>query len=329
MRQSGVLLHITSLPSRGGIGTLGQAAYDFVDFVKASGMNLWQMLPIGPTGYAESPYQSTSTFAGNPLMIDFDLLEADGILPAGIYQPLDSLPQVDFEAVKAQNSELLRLAFRASQENLAGALADFSEAYPWVKDYGLFRAIKTKFGEVSWMDWPDQDIRLRKSEAVERYAAELADEAEYYIFEQYLFFDQWQRLHEYARQNGVSLMGDMPIYVAEDSCDVWLNPDMFELDEDCKPIRIAGVPPDYFQVNGQRWGNPLYAWKKHPRPATAGGSRGFAPWATCSTSCASTTSSASPTTTPSPPRRRRPATASTSSARAGSCSAASGRRCPI
>ncbi len=263
MRQSGVLLHITSLPSRGGIGTLGQAAYDFIDFVKDAGMSVWQMLPIGPTGYAESPYQSASTYAGNPLMIDLDMLEAEGILPAGCYEPLPHLDDVDFEAVKAQKSKLLRLAFEASFDSLSDEIAEFEAAHPWVRDYGLFRAVKASFGEISWMEWPDQAIRLRKPDAVAKYEKKLADEVNYYIFEQYLFFDQWARLHDYARARGIQLMGDMPIYVAEDSADVWLNPDMFELDEDCKPIRIAGVPPDYFQKDGQRWGNPLYAWKKH------------------------------------------------------------------
>ena len=263
MRQSGVLLHITSLPSRGGIGTLGQAAYDFIDFVKDAGMSVWQMLPIGPTGYAESPYQSASTYAGNPLMIDFDMLEAEGILPAGSYEPLPHADNVDFEAVKAQKSKLLRLAFETSFDSLADEIAEFEAGHPWARDYGLFRAIKASFGEISWMDWPDQAIRLRKPQAVMKYEKKLANEVNYYIFEQYLFFDQWARLHDYAQARGIQLMGDMPIYVAEDSADVWLNPDMFELDEDCKPIRIAGVPPDYFQKDGQRWGNPLYAWKKH------------------------------------------------------------------
>ena len=220
MRQSGVVLHITSLPSRGGIGTLGRAAYDFVDFVKASGMSIWQMLPIGPTGYAESPYQSSSTFAGNPLMIDFDMLEAEGILPACSYEPLDSLPDVDFEAVKAQKSVLLRKAFKASRKQLADKLSAFEAQRPWVRDYGLFRAVKAHFGEVSWMDWPDQAIRLRKPDAVKKYAAELSDEVDYYVFEQYLFFDQWERLHAYARERGIQLMGDMPIYVSEYSSDV-------------------------------------------------------------------------------------------------------------
>ena len=263
MRQSGVLLHITSLPSRGGIGTLGRAAYDFVDFVKSSGMNLWQVLPAGPTGYAESPYQSASTYAGNPLMIDFDVLEADGILPAGSYAPLPCDERVDFDAVKAQKSELLKLAFEHSAEKLSNTIESFVASHAWVRDFALFYAIKEYFNKVSWMEWPDQEIRLRKPEAVVKYSDMLADRVSYYIFEQYLFFTQWNALHDYARKNGVTLMGDMPIYVSEDSADVWLNPDMFELDEDCRPIRIAGVPPDYFSKDGQRWGNPLYRWDKH------------------------------------------------------------------
>ncbi len=263
MRKSGVLMHITSLPSRGGIGTLGRAAYNFVDFVQRSGMNIWQMLPVGPTGYAESPYQSASTFAGNPLMIDFELMVQDGLLPQGSYEPLPNRDQVDFESVKAQNRELLHKAFAFSGERLGEALNAFESLHPWVRDYALFSAIKEYFDFASWMDWPDQDIRLRKPEALEKYALLLKNEISYYIFGQYVFFSQWNRLHDYARERNVELMGDMPIYVAEDSCDVWLNPELFELDEDVRPIRIAGVPPDYFQKDGQRWGNPLYNWKKH------------------------------------------------------------------
>ena len=184
MRNSGVLLHITSLPSRGGIGTLGQAAYEFVDFIKASGLNIWQMLPIGPTGYAESPYQSVSTYAGNPLLIDFDLLEADGCLPAGSYEPLPIEDNVDFEAVKAQKAELLRKAYAFSYDQNKAAVAAFEQTHTWVRDYALFRAIKAHFGEISWMAWPDNDIRLRKPEAVAEYSAKLADEINYYIYEQ-------------------------------------------------------------------------------------------------------------------------------------------------
>lgn len=263
MRKSGVLLHITSLPSRGGIGTLGQSAYDFVDFIKASGMNLWQMLPIGPTGYAESPYQAVSSFAGNPLLIDFDLLEQEGFLPEGAYKPLPLLPEIDFKAVKLQNRKLLKQAFSYSFKKVYSEIESFKATRPWTVDYGLFCALKAHFNGASWMEWQDNDARLRKSNAIAKYSLMLSEEIDYYIFEQFLFFKQWNALHDYARRQGVSLMGDMPIYVAEDSCDVWMNPDLFELDEDCKPLRIAGVPPDYFQKDGQRWGNPLYDWKKH------------------------------------------------------------------
>ena len=263
MRRSGVLLHITSLPSPGGIGTLGQAAYDFVDFVKSAGMQIWQMLPVGPTGYAESPYQSASTYAGNPLMIDLPALEQDGLLPAGSYEPLPIQPVIDFEAVKAQKRALLGLAYETSAEKLADELTAFTASHAWVSDFALFYAIKEHFGYQSWMVWPDEDIRLRKPESVRKYSELLKDRVSYYIFEQYLFFRQWDALHAYAKAQGIELMGDMPIYVAEDSADVWMNPDLFELDEDCKPIRIAGVPPDRFQADGQRWGNPLYRWDRH------------------------------------------------------------------
>ena len=263
MKKSGVLMHITSLPSRGGVGTLGKAAYDFVDFVHSSGMNIWQMLPVGPTGYAESPYQSASTYAGNPLMIDFDLMIQDGLLPEGAYEPLPILNEVDFAAVKEQNTRLLKQAFAYSRERIASELSAFKAEKAWVHDFALFYAIKEHFELVSWMEWPDEDIRHRRPKAIEKYEAMLSDSIAYYVFCQYVFFSQWNRLHDYAREKGVELMGDMPIYVAEDSSDVWLNPELFELDDDVRPIRIAGVPPDYFQKDGQRWGNPLYAWKKH------------------------------------------------------------------
>ncbi|MBQ8088750.1 MAG: 4-alpha-glucanotransferase, partial [Clostridia bacterium] len=241
MRKSGVLMHITSLPSVGGIGTLGQAAYDFVDFVHSAGMNIWQVLPVGPTGYAESPYQSTSTYAGNPLMIDFPLLEAEGILPKGSFEPLPNAEFVDFEAVKAQSSKLLTLAYQTSFDRLKEAFEAFLADHAWVGDYALFLSIKEKFDQVSWMEWPDEDIRLRKPEAVRKYSEALSERVRYFSFAQFLFFRQWNALHDYARAKGVELMGDMPIYVAEDSADVWLNPELFELDEDCRPIRIAGV----------------------------------------------------------------------------------------
>ncbi len=263
MRQSGVLLHITSLPSVGGIGTLGKAAYEFIDFIKDAGMTVWQMLPIGPTGYAESPYQSSSTFAGNPLVIDLQTLEAEGLLPEGSYKPCPDGEFVDFEAVKRQHRELMKLSFDCSYKKLSKEIKAFEKSHPWARDFALFFAIKTSFNEISWMEWPDQKIRLRDPETVRKYKRKLAKEINYYVYEQYLFFDQWSKLHEYAKSKGVKLMGDMPIYVSEDSADVWLAPEMFELDEECRPVRIAGVPPDYFSETGQRWGNPLYAWDRH------------------------------------------------------------------
>ncbi len=265
MKQSGILMHITSLPSRGGIGTLGSAAYAFIDFLKSCGMTIWQVLPVGPTGYAESPYQSVSTYAGNPLLIDFELLEKNNLLPAGAFVPSQNAQTVDFEAVKAQNTLLLEQSFRYAFANLKDEVNAFAENHPWVRDYALFCAIKEHFNLVSWMEWPDEDIRLRKPESVKRYSEQLSQRIDFYIYGQYLFFEQWNALHDYARKNGISLMGDMPIYVSEDSSDVWLNPELFELDDDCRPIRIAGVPPDYFQENGQRWGNPLYRWDVHEK----------------------------------------------------------------
>ena len=263
MRQSGVLLHVTSLPSNGGIGTIGKSAYEFVDFIKESGMSIWQMLPLGPTGYAESPYQSVSTFAGNSLTVDFETLEADGLLPKGAYKPLCGTDKVDFDAVKEQHRALMKLSFDCSYDKLGKEIEAFEKSHPWVRDYALFRAIKSRFNENSWMEWPDRDARLRVPAAIEKYKKELANEIDFHVYEQYLFFTQWDRLHEYAKSRGVMLMGDMPIYVSEDSADVWLNPEMFELDGECRPVRIAGVPPDYFSVDGQRWGNPLYAWDRH------------------------------------------------------------------
>lgn len=262
MRQSGILLHITSLPSRGGVGTLGKAAYEFIDFIKDSGMTVWQMLPIGPTGFAESPYQSTSTYAGNPLVIDFETLEEDGLLPPGAWKPLARRTTVNFEAVKKQSRRLLKLSFEQNFERLRDEIAAFEKKHRWVRDYALFCAVKAFFGERSWMEWPDENIRLRKPATVGKYKKLLAKEIDYYVYEQYVFFMQWAKLRAYARAAGVKLMGDIPIYVAEDSADVWRNPGMFELDADYRPVRVAGVPPDYFSAEGQRWGNPLYAWDR-------------------------------------------------------------------
>ena len=258
MRESGILLHITSLPEKGGIGTMGQAAYDFVDFIKECGLNIWQVLPVGPVGYGESPYQSVSTYAGNPLLIDLKTLEKDGYLEAGSYTLLPDSDQVDFEAVRREKEKALRLAF--ANKGKETDMAVFIRENPWVEDYGLFMALKMHFGGGTWQKWP-MDVRMREEKSMQKWREELKDEIAYYIFVQYLFFDQWFKLRKYANDRGIRLFGDMPIYVAEDSADMWANPDAFQLDEERKPLKVAGVPPDYFCADGQLWGNPLYNWK--------------------------------------------------------------------
>ncbi len=264
MRQSGILLHLTSLPSPGGIGTLGKEAYEFVDFLAGAGMSIWQVLPISPTGYGDSPYQSVSTYAGNPLLIDFRMMMDGGFLPQRVL-PLkqgEDPSKVDYGRVVAEKTALLKEAFAFSRKKAAKKLEEFRKKEPWVDDYALFSAVKEHFGLVSWMEWPDEALRLRDEKALAACRKKLKDSVDYYVFIQYLFFTQWYALKAYAHQKGISLFGDMPIYTAEDSCDVWANPHVFQLDKRRRPTRIAGVPPDYFSITGQRWGNPLYDWAK-------------------------------------------------------------------
>ncbi len=262
MRCSGILLHITSLPSPGGIGSLGQEAYDFVDFLQAAGMRIWQVLPVGPTGYGDSPYQSTSVFAGNPLLISCRKLREDGLLS---YQdgeemvPLDP-EKVDYEQVKINKDPLLRRCFTQSADRLRDQLEAFEAAHPWVTDFALFTAAKNHFGQVMWTKWPDEGLRLRRPEALEKYRRILEKEIRFQIFCQYLFRRQWAELKKYCKEHGVRLFGDMPIYVAEDSADTWTHPEVFQLNRDRVPKRVAGVPPDLFSADGQLWGNPLYRW---------------------------------------------------------------------
>lgn len=261
MRESGILMHISSLPSPYGIGTLGKEAYAFVDFLAESGMHIWQVLPITPTGYGDSPYQSVSSFAGNPYLIDLDMLAQEGVLDEA------DLPEDDFDKKRTdygrlfqERESVLKKAFHRS----AGAKKAETEAFvrenAWVEDYAFFSALKKHFQLKSWMEWEDEDIRLRKESSLQSYKALLQEEIAYYVFIQCLFFRQWKALKKYANEKGIRLFGDMPIYVAEDSADVWCNPELFQLDESRRPLRIAGVPPDYFAVDGQRWGNPLYNW---------------------------------------------------------------------
>lgn len=262
MRECGMLLHITSLPEKGGIGTLGSAAYEFADFLRESGMKIWQVLPVGPTGYGESPYQSTSTYAGNPMLIDLKFLERDGLLPMGAFEALPDSALADFDAVRKSKEKALRLAF--THDPLEKECAAFLRENKWAADYALFMALKNHFGGGSWQAWPDE-LRLRKPEALQRYREELKTEIAYHTFVQVLFFRQWFALRKYVNEKGIKLFGDMPIYVAVDSADVWANPEYFQLDEDRRPIKVAGVPPDYFSEDGQLWGNPVYNWEKLKR----------------------------------------------------------------
>ncbi len=262
MRTSGILLHISSLPSREETGTLGRSAFRFVDFLAKAGAGIWQVLPIGPTGYGESPYQSPSTFAGNPLFIDSAVLEQEGILPKGIFVPAKPEgSRVDFDKARAEKSRILHEAYRASGDRYAEKVRSFCDRHPWVDQYALFSAIKDKFNGISWMSWPEE-IRMREEKALAALERELSGEIGYYRFIQFLFDRQWTRLKAYANSRGVLLFGDMPIYVAEDSADAWTHPEDFQFDGERRPVCVAGVPPDYFSPDGQLWGNPLYRWDK-------------------------------------------------------------------
>lgn len=262
MRQSGILLHISSLPGPGGIGSMGKEAFAFADFLRASGMGLWQVLPMGPTGYGESPYQSSSVFAGNPMLISCARLREEGLLTyedSEEFSP-ETLDQVDFPAVRENKEKLLRRCFAQSEKKLAKELTDFIRENPWAEDFALFTAVKKHFSDQMWTRWPDEGIRLRQKDAVARYRRELDVEVRYHLFCQYLFRRQWFALKKYCNGLGIRLFGDMPIYVAEDSADTWTHPEVFQLDKNRVPKRVAGVPPDYFSADGQLWGNPLYRW---------------------------------------------------------------------
>ena len=262
MRQSGILMHITSLPSPGGIGDLGREARDFADFLQRSGMRVWQVLPVGPTGYGESPYQSASAYAGNPLLISLPLLREEGLLSyedAELPPPADP-ERTDYEAVRKVKLALLRRAFEQSGEKLASEIREFCREQSWAEDFALFYSLKEHFGGVMWTKWPDRGIRNRRLLSRWKWRRKLQREIDFHLFCQYLFRKQWMALKKYCNDRGISLFGDMPIYVAEDSADTWTNPRVFQLDRNRLPTRVAGVPPDYFSADGQLWGNPLYRW---------------------------------------------------------------------
>jgi 4-alpha-glucanotransferase len=256
------------LPGRHGIGDLGHEAYRFVDFLVAAGQSLWQVLPLGPTGFGNSPYQCFSAFAGNDLLVSPELLVEQGLLAPGA---LDGLPAlggegVDYGAAFARKEALLGEAFdnfrRTEPALTAAAFGEFkASAAAWLDDYALYRSLKRERGESAWMSWEAPLVR-RDPAALEKARGELADRVEEVKFRQFLFFDQWARLREYCRGQHVRIVGDIPIFVAQDSADVWAHPELFKLREDGSPSVVAGVPPDYFSKTGQLWGNPLYDWER-------------------------------------------------------------------
>ena len=265
-RSSGILLHISSLPSPFGIGDLGPAAFRFADFLAETGQRVWQVLPLVPVGHGQSPYSSPSTFAGNPLFISPEELVRDGLLMREDLLDSPSFPahHVDFDAVIPHKMALLRRAFdRFRQDRPPEIRHDFDQfrndnGY-WLEDYALFAALKNAFGESSWTDWP-RPLVLRNADALAEARSQHADAVERHEFFQFLFARQWGRLRAYCRDRGIRLFGDLPIYVAHDSADVWAHRGLFYLDESGRPTVVAGVPPDYFSETGQRWGNPIYRW---------------------------------------------------------------------
>jgi 4-alpha-glucanotransferase len=267
-RSSGILLHPSSLPGPFGVGDLGTEAYAFADFLRDSGQSLWQVLPLGPTGYGDSPYACYSAFAGNTLLISPEQLLADGLLSrSDLPSEISSASErVDFARAHALKNELLRKAYqrykRTTDTILRSAFETFAQEYSdWLEDYALFRALKDAHGGVAWPDWEPALVR-RTPAALGRAREQLRDEVEAQMFYQFLFFRQWFALKTYCNARGVQVVGDLPIFVAHDSADVWTNPDEFKLDKSGKPIVVAGVPPDYFSTTGQLWGNPLYNWDR-------------------------------------------------------------------
>ncbi len=263
MRKAGILMPLFSLPSPYGIGTMGAQAYQFIDFLAQGGQSYWQLLPVGPTGYGDSPYQSFSSFAGNPYFIDLDLLAQDGLLEPEEYQNADwggDAGSVSYELLYAHRFPVLRLACKRLRARESGALAAFChEQAEWLDDYALFMALKDRQGGASWFTWP-APLRLREAKAMDGARKELSEDIAFWQSVQYLFFRQWSAMKAYTGQKGVAIIGDLPIYASGDSADVWSHPEEFQLDENGKPTEVSGCPPDGFSADGQLWGNPLFDW---------------------------------------------------------------------
>ena len=276
MRESGILMPVSSLPGPYGIGCFGKEAEKFVDFLAAAGQKIWQILPLSPTGYGDSPYQSCSAFAGNPYFIDLDALKAEGLLTAAQLkaEPWGEDPlAVDYGTLYTSRYKILRAAYAAwckQWEGLHGCARYYPDAYyaftleneDWLEDYALYMALKTANGMKSWTEWP-REYRLRDGGALERFRAENEEEIGFWKFLQYEFAAQWKKVKAYANEKGIQILGDIPIYVSADSVDAWVGGPLFELDANGGFARVAGCPPDYFAADGQLWGNPLYNWPYH------------------------------------------------------------------
>lgn len=265
-RESGILLHPTSLPGPYGIGELGDAAFRFVEWMQHGGQRLWQVMPLGPTGYGDSPYASGSAFAGNPLLVSLGWLKGDGLLDDGDLAPLTALPvdHVDFGQVVTLKYQALRAAFDRFRRGAGSHLRQEMEAFKqrhaaWLHDYALFYAVKDAHGGKPWTEW-ERPIRLREPAAMREWAQRLADDVRFYQFVQFHFFRQWTQLKAYANERSIRIIGDIPIFVAHDSVDVWKDRGQFRLDAEGQAVEVAGVPPDPFSATGQIWGNPVYDW---------------------------------------------------------------------
>ena len=268
-RASGLLMHISSLPGGHGIGDLGNSSFDFIDFLVKSGQSYWQILPLGPVNslFGNSPYMSYSAFAGNPLLISLDILQEEG------YLQKDDLPASDFsqylvhfETVSALKQAALESAWKSFQQKHDIKIFDpFLAAHTWVHEYAFFMALKDEYKHAPWTQWPEE-LKTRVPDALKKVRESKKEQINYYIFEQYIFFRQWENVHRYAQKKNIQIIGDLPIYVAHDSSDVWANQGIFELiPVKGTPSHVAGVPPDYFSKTGQRWGNPLYRWNTNDK----------------------------------------------------------------
>ena len=263
-RSAGILLPISSLTSKYGIGCFDKKAYEFVDYLKEAGQSYWQILPLGPTSYGDSPYQSFSTFAGNPYYIDLNELVLNGLLTKEECEQVGfkDNDDIDYGLLYSKRYALLKKAFERSGITIDTDFIRFCDENKWIDEYALFMALKDYFGGVSWDKW-EKNLRLRKDFTLNEYRSKLSDEINFYKFLQYMFFAQWNKLKKYANEKGIKIIGDIPIYVAADSADVWAEPELFQLDKDGKPKAVAGCPPDGFAADGQLWGNPLYDWDYH------------------------------------------------------------------